>query len=207
MGKLSFKANWCLGMGITGIRFKTNPNLWHLVAIAISLLFFSSPSWGETKADLVEREGVYFKKFSNVPFSGKVSGQWQGQFLDGKKEGEWITYHDNGQLESKGSFIDGNKDGDWVFFFDNGTIATQLNYKLGKKNGDFVGLYPNGCPQIKGSYLDDEINGIVFWFDNDTTLNIDISGSYSDGKKIAELSEGKRLLGILEAYMPPASCS
>ena len=45
-----------------------------LTIIFISLL--SSPSWSETVSwdDLVERDELYYKKFTDVPFTGKVSG-------------------------------------------------------------------------------------------------------------------------------------
>jgi hypothetical protein len=36
--------------------------------------------------DLVLREGLFYKKFSEVPFSGKTTGLQQGTFKNGKKE-------------------------------------------------------------------------------------------------------------------------
>ena len=39
-----------------------------LTILFISLL--SSPSWSETIDDLVERNGIYYKKFTDVPFTG-----------------------------------------------------------------------------------------------------------------------------------------
>ena len=38
-----------------------------------------------TYDDLVKRNGLYFKKFSNMPFSGEAFGQFSGSFKDGKK--------------------------------------------------------------------------------------------------------------------------
>ena len=39
--------------------------------------------------DLVERDGVHYKKFTQVPFTGEVTGKEQGSFKNGKKEGFW----------------------------------------------------------------------------------------------------------------------
>ena len=39
--------------------------------------------------DLVERDGLWYEKFSNEPFTGKVTGIKQGSFKDGKRNGEW----------------------------------------------------------------------------------------------------------------------
>ena len=46
--------------------------------------------------DLVERNELYFKKFSNVPFTGKISGIDSGRIKNGKKSGEWLYYYKNG---------------------------------------------------------------------------------------------------------------
>ena len=59
--------------------------------------------------DLVERDDVYFKKLTDVPFTGKTTGDEQGTYRNGKKDGPWVTYHDNGQLTSKGTFKNGVK--------------------------------------------------------------------------------------------------
>ena len=59
--------------------------------------------------DLTEREGLYYKKFSDVPFTGKVTGEEQGSFRNGKREGEWVSYYENGQLWEKGTFKNGKK--------------------------------------------------------------------------------------------------
>ena len=46
---------------------------------------------------LVERNNLYYKKFTNVPFTGEISGEKNGSFKKGKKDGEWLSYHENGQ--------------------------------------------------------------------------------------------------------------
>ena len=37
--------------------------------VLMSLVSF--PSWGLTMDDLVEREGLYYEKFTDIPFTGK----------------------------------------------------------------------------------------------------------------------------------------
>ena len=39
---------------------------------------------------LVERNNLYYKKFTNVPFTGEISGEKNGSFKKGKKDGEWL---------------------------------------------------------------------------------------------------------------------
>ena len=64
--------------------------------------------------DLGEREDIYYKKFSDLPFTGDVEGLVQGSFKDGLTEGLWVESHDDGsaQLEHTGIFKNGVKIGD-----------------------------------------------------------------------------------------------
>ena len=75
--------------------------------VLMSLVSF--PSWSETltKDDLVKRNDLYYKKFTNVPFTGKISGGQNGNY----KNGEWLHYWSNGQLMSKINYKDGEIDG------------------------------------------------------------------------------------------------
>ena len=46
---------------------------------------FPSLSLGETMDDLVITSGLYYKKFTDVPFTGKVTGKEQGKIRTGRK--------------------------------------------------------------------------------------------------------------------------
>ena len=78
-------------------------------------LLFPITTFGETMDDLVKRDGLYYQKFTNVPFTGKITGEpkniffgkEQGTIRNGKKEGPWVRYHFNGQLWMKGTYKDG----------------------------------------------------------------------------------------------------
>ena len=65
--------------------------------------------------DLVRREGLWYKKFTDVPFTGEVEGLNQGKFKNGKREGAWVNYYKNGNLESKGPFKNDGAEGYWVY--------------------------------------------------------------------------------------------
>ena len=135
-----------------------------IAAATISFMVFSHPNTvtSETMGDLVERQGLYYKKYSNIPFTGTFAGFLQGSFKDGKREGYWVRYWDNGQLAYKGNFQDGLKEGAWVGYWNNG----QLSYKGNYKNGDREG----------------------YWIDynKDGTINQKYSGTFKNGMKISE---------------------
>ena len=67
--------------------------------LLLILLSLSIPSLGETWGDLVKREGLYYKKFTDVPFTGDIS-------FTGKHEG-W----------TKASFKNGRLDGQYIWYF------------------------------------------------------------------------------------------
>ena len=122
----------------------------------------SSVGWSLEYKDLVERDRVYYKKFSDVPFTGKTTGQEQGTFKNGKKEGSWLGYWDNGQLMYKSVLKNGNLDGSYIAYWDNG----QLMYKGNYKNNNWEGYW-------------------VSYFD-DGTLWKELTGTFKNGKKISD---------------------
>ena len=93
--------------------------------VLMSLVSF--PSWGLTMDDLVYRDGFYYKKFSDVPFTGEIDGKSEhttdkGIIVNGKMDGYWIRFWNNGQLFKKGRYIDGKLDGVWVNYDKKGNL-------------------------------------------------------------------------------------
>ena len=71
--------------------------------LIIFSLLLTSVSWSKDVDydDLVERDGLIYEKFSNEPFTGNSIGLKQGKVKEGKKDGEWFYYLENGQLYLK----------------------------------------------------------------------------------------------------------
>ena len=64
--------------------------------------------------DLVLRQGLFYKKFSNVPFTGDIDGD------------------ENGQLESKRNYKKGIRDGKWVHYTGDGELWKTKIWKDGE---------------------------------------------------------------------------
>ncbi len=95
------------GRGLPSIA--KNMNRYTLI-LTFLLAIISLPSLGVDANDLVERDGLIYKKFSNVPYTGKVNEKnIQGYVKNGKPEGEYVLYHDNGQLNLKGTYKNGKR--------------------------------------------------------------------------------------------------
>ena len=157
-----------------------------LTSMVFVVLLFPSLALGEevTMNDLVEREGIYYKKFSDVPFTGKVTGKSQGTFRHGKKDGPWVGYWANGQLWVKETFKDGILDGPWVLYYDNGQLETKGNYKNGKWDGPWIGYRRSGRLYWKGDYKNELKEGPWVFYHKDGTVNEHPSGNYKNGVKV-----------------------
>ena len=118
--------------------------------------------------DLVEREGVYYKKFSDVPCTPKKTNQTAqplkdavldcpyaehvedeqlqgtGRITTGAREGAWIKYHENGQLESRGYIKNGMLEGAWIGYHKNGQLSIRGTYKNGRREGAWVHYHEDG---------------------------------------------------------------
>ena len=105
----------------------------------------SLPSWGLSMDEIIEREGLYYKKFTDVPFTGSVDeGLERGSFKDGQLQGPYVRYHKNGQLKSKGNFKNNKREGPWVFYFQDGNLFMKGEYRNGKKEDYWEHYYMGG---------------------------------------------------------------
>ena len=104
-----------------------------LAPILLLTLLFPAIAFGETMDDLVVREGIHYKKFSDVRFTGKVTGKSQGTLKNGKWHGPFKSYWDNGQLKAKGNYKGDKEHGPWAHYDDNGQLLDEGTYKNGVK--------------------------------------------------------------------------
>ena len=81
--------------------------------------------------DLTEKGGLYFKKSSEIPFTGELEGRYQGKMLDGKRVGLWLTYSPEGNLWFKKTYVDGIIDGMSFMYHMNGQLRSKSHYDMG----------------------------------------------------------------------------
>ena len=109
--------------------------------------------------EIVKRDDTFYRKFSNIPFSGHIesyhpNGQLKiiGDLSDGKKVGNWIEYYLSGIKKSEGEFANGKKDGPWVYYFLNATIKEKQFFIDGHKDGLWEKFDVNGTVVQTESY-------------------------------------------------------
>ena len=154
-----------------------------IITLLVSLLF--SPVWSETLTmdDLVERNNLYYKKFTDVPFNGEVSGVVEGKFKKGKKEGEWIFYYKTGQLQFKKNFKNGLLDGPYEFYYENGQLDLKGSFKDGKREGLWESYYGNRQLGFRGNYKNSIRVGFWEYFGEDGSVWTWMTGTYKNGIK------------------------
>ena len=102
-----------------------------LSLLSIVYLLTASVVLGETidRRRLVERNGLMYRSFSPVPYSGNVTGLWLGEIVSGLKYGIWKTYWLNGSMASEGKYGEGGqKVGVWKYFKGDGHLSSEYNY-------------------------------------------------------------------------------
>ena len=108
-----------------------------------SLLLFIGLAWGQNDYNInqpIEQGGIYMEKFSDEIVNGNVYQMSDdiiiplGKMKNGKKDGLWTGWDDNGQKRSKGTYKDGKMDGLWTLWYDNG----QKMYNGTFKNGELL---------------------------------------------------------------------
>jgi antitoxin component YwqK of YwqJK toxin-antitoxin module len=56
----------------------------------------------------------------------------EGSYLDGKPDGNWAYFHENGRKASEGKMIDGKKEGVWRYYNTNGRLESIISFKDGE---------------------------------------------------------------------------
>ena len=159
-----------------------------LASILLLTLLFPAFALGETMDDLVERDGLYYKKFTDVPFTGEVTGPTFGFFELGKLKGLFLRYWENGYLGQKSRFKNGKREGPFVHYHDNGKILHKGTYKDGRKVGPYVRYHKNGQLAEKGTYKNGKREGPWFDYgeDGEKTVGRLFSGTFIDGERVSD---------------------
>lgn len=88
------------------------------------------------------------------------------------ENGEQIYYHKSGAVEMRGNMKDGKRDGLWKSFYENGLPWSETTFKEGKKEGKTTTWYENGKKRYEGSFKNDVESGRwVFWNEDGTLVD------------------------------------
>jgi len=126
---------------------------------------------------------------------GKKEGEWktwyengqlesQGHYIQDQKEGEWKDWQENGQLWSQGQYIHGKMEGEWKHWLENG-VFTQGYYVQDREEGEWTFQYANG-QFARGNFVHGEYEGE--WKIWNANGQLDYHGRYFQGKRTGNCS-------------------
>ena len=108
-----------------------------------------------------------------------------GHWKEGKQNGLFQLYTEEGILVDDANFKEGERDGlTEQFYSETGKLRVSANYKNGILNGDFKAYYPNGNLQGEIIYKNGEMNGeFKEYYEN---KNIRLVGNYKESLQEGE---------------------
>ena len=123
-----------------------------------SIIAFSDESSFD---NLVRKGGIWLEKSTDSPFTGKMKGlmlgfsrgckgckTYGGRLVEGKPQGKWDYFHDNGQLYQSKVFKNGKLNGKFVSYYYDGGLCQKGEYKSGKIIGEWERYNKNGTSWI-----------------------------------------------------------
>ena len=141
-------------------------------------------------ADLERRDGLYYEKGSETPFSGPVQSETgpTGQLENGNRVGEWLwsypdgsqqfwlvynnegvrerskRWHQNGRVDSEATYKNGRADGKMQHWYEDGTLRLEHSFVEGKQNGTETIWDQDGTLLYSAEFDDGERHGAVIWW-------------------------------------------
>jgi antitoxin component YwqK of YwqJK toxin-antitoxin module len=161
---------------------------------------------GEKKSDgvnvdeLEDREGVFYLKLSNTPYTGKSfelheNGNKKSEetWKDGKQHGLAHLYYENGQMEQESNWKDGKGNGLITDWYEDGQKKAEGNWKDGKQEGPSAFWYENGQKKSEETWKNNERDGThTSWYKNGQKMeNATYKKGKPDGRSLAWHENGQ----------------
>jgi antitoxin component YwqK of YwqJK toxin-antitoxin module len=129
--------------------------------------------------------------------NGRVASE--GRLVNGKPEGHWRTYSEDGVLRSEGDRRDLLLEGVWKFYDPQGRLASSITYMDDKKNGPSFRYDSVGVVMSEELYVDDLREGVAKYYHHNGELHKEIP--FQSGKEEGrgtEFAPDGRIVALLQ---------
>jgi len=117
-------------------------------------------------------------RYTEFYHSGKVSAE--GPKAGPKNVGHWRTFTEDGAtLESEGDFANGKKNGEWKYYYPSGKVASVGTYENDEPVGNWMYYFEDGKVSSKGEFVGGKKNGYWSTFHRDGSVRSEVT--YSNG--------------------------
>ncbi len=137
---------------------------------------------------LVLKNGLlYSDSLSTVPFTGRNKSNMfdmkiEYDVVNGKKEGDFITYYPNDKIQMIGKMKENKNVGEWKYYFPDGSLEISGYYDDDIPTGKWTWFQPDGKVIEEGNYINGNREGE--WKSYDSTGTLDILRLYKENKLI-----------------------
>lgn len=160
----------------------------------------------EISAIGIVKKGTLHGKWNTYTSNGRLSAEGEVN-TNNNREGYWVFYYDNGNINEEANYIDGKLDKVYKAYHNNGQLSKEFNYDLGTLVGKYNVYNKKGALIEKGEYNSDgELITQSFYYDlgeNFLSYNVPFKNNkiegeveilYEDGntKSLINFSEGER---------------
>jgi antitoxin component YwqK of YwqJK toxin-antitoxin module len=93
-------------------------------------------------------------------------------------QGDFIferTYYPNKQVKLEGNTYNGKREGRWVSFFENGNPWSEVYFENGMRNGSTTVWYPSGIKYYEGFYTNDQPSGHWIFYSEEGKVEKEIN--------------------------------
>lgn len=159
-----------------------------LAILLISFTFFSSPYCQNKKDKNGKRTGKWTFTGVDYPNSGlpKNVKVEEGYFANGRKEGVWIKFHNDGKtIQLKGNYSNNRPEGAYKKFHKDGKLKESGTINRGLFKDELIRYFPNGKIAYIGNYNNagEEIGTIKYFHENgNLALEYTIKNNTLSGK-------------------------
>ena len=111
------------------------------------------------------------------------AGQVIGVKTADDTDGQFLFWYDKQRIKIKSHkvFNNGKRNGRWTFWNENGNIVRTGSYAVGKRDGSYAYYFNDGSKKEEGAWKNDQRDGL--WTKYSNNGNTQKEGTYSNGKK------------------------
>jgi len=89
---------------------------------------------------------------------------FNGNYILGINHGKFQWNYLNGNLSASGNYFNNRMDGPWKWYHPDGKLKTEGNYKYGLKDGKWIYYFPSGKIEVTEDYVNGILYGDIIWY-------------------------------------------
>jgi antitoxin component YwqK of YwqJK toxin-antitoxin module len=161
-----------------------------LLIVVIFLASFCEEEY-VPESSLEMRDTLIYKKGSDIPFTGREKAKVKDKVIEydivnGLKQGEFIIYYENGNMQIKGQMENNRNVGKWQYFYETGEIESEGYFVDDQPEGRWVWYSPSGKLKEEGSYKQGRRIGKWKTFDENGNVMQEKEFSFDDTTNATE---------------------